>query len=189
MVGLTGAVLAGGHSSRFGSNKALYSLTNGKTLLQVSIDLLRTYCEEVLISTSEENARAYEAYQQVGIVTDNYTDCGPLGGVEAILEACKHPWALILTCDMPAMDAETLSLQLSSIRGKDANAIAWQTANHRLMPFPLLIRKDTLPIVREKLQAGCLKMKDLLNALDTKWIIITDEGPFKNINRTDDLLR
>jgi molybdopterin-guanine dinucleotide biosynthesis protein A len=57
------------------------------------------------------------------------------------------------------------------------------------MPFPLLIRKDTLPIVREKLQAGCLKMKDLLNALDTKWMIITDEGPFKNINRTDDLLR
>ena len=55
---LTGGVLAGGRSSRFGSNKAM-QVFQGKTFLQRDIDLLEALCAEVMISSSKENAWNY----------------------------------------------------------------------------------------------------------------------------------
>ena len=48
---LTGAILAGGHSSRFGSNKALFA-PNGETLISKAAGLLRSVAREVLVSAS-----------------------------------------------------------------------------------------------------------------------------------------
>lgn len=86
MARLTGAVLAGGKSSRFGTNKALY-INDGKSLLQQSLEILRPLCDQLYISANNNNA---VAYREMGadIICDLHPDCGPLGGIEAIVNVC-----------------------------------------------------------------------------------------------------
>ena len=66
---LTGAILAGGHSSRFGSNKALFA-PDGETLIGKAADLLRPLVRELLVSASHANAAAY-AFLELDIVEDH----------------------------------------------------------------------------------------------------------------------
>ena len=50
---ILGAVLAGGQSSRFGSDKALAEL-GGATLLERAVDALSAWCEKVVVVGREE---------------------------------------------------------------------------------------------------------------------------------------
>src|SRR5947209_17610572 len=76
---VTGFVLAGGKSSRMGSNKALLTL-QGATLLQRTHQLLQSVCERVFILGQRK------LYGDFGeCIEDVYPDCGPLGGIHAAL--------------------------------------------------------------------------------------------------------
>lgn len=108
---VTGGILAGGHSSRFGSNKALFS-PDGETLIERAAGLLRPLCRQVLVSASHTNAGAY-AFLGLDIVEDLHSDCGPLGGLEAMLNRCTTSWLLVLTCDMPYVSSEALQTMVS----------------------------------------------------------------------------
>lgn len=106
---ITGVVLAGGKSSRFGSNKAMQPF-KGRTFLQHIIGQLEAYTSEVVI------AGYYPEYENAGIpvLKDIYGDTGPLGGIYTALHYCKTPWALVLTCDMPFITNEIIEFMLES---------------------------------------------------------------------------
>ena len=176
---LTGAILAGGHSSRFGSNKALFA-PDGET-------------RELLVSASHANAAAY-AFLELDIVEDQHPDCGPLGGLEALLDRCSTPWLIILTCDMPYVDGEALRTMMSHAQQKGdrigqgalPRAIAWQRSDGSISPFPLLIERSALPVLRSRMNLGRRSMKGLLGALDTYYILAPSDRLLSNINRPED---
>ena len=100
MHNVTGLVLAGGRSSRMGTNKALLEI-NGETLLQRSMRLLeQAGCSQVLISGN------YDGYR---CVIDT-APLGPLSGIAAGLEACQTERLLILPVDMPYMTSALVQL-------------------------------------------------------------------------------
>ncbi|SFP74681.1 molybdenum cofactor guanylyltransferase [Sphingomonas rubra] len=90
---LLGAVLAGGRSSRFGSNKAEARL-GGLTLVEHAAAALRPYVDEVVVIGAG-----------IGGLPDlPRPDLGPLGGIAAALDhAAGRGFACVLTigCDMP----------------------------------------------------------------------------------------
>lgn len=182
MAGLTGAVLAGGHSSRFGSNKALYSadddtelgrLLQGRTFLQHALDTLRPLCDEMLISASKANAVAYQN-EGVRIVEDLVNDCGPLGGLLSLLSAAAEPWLLLVTCDMPFVTTASLRRILAEPR-EDLDAIS----AHQ---FPLLIRRDTLYILRDCMDHGDYRVRDFLSKIRTRYVTLSEQESI-NINQ------
>ena len=73
---ITGIVLAGGKSSRFGRNKALCEFGESYFLKHLS-DLLSHYSKEVLISGH------YPEYEKINIpiVKDEHPEIGPIGGI------------------------------------------------------------------------------------------------------------
>ena len=188
---LTGAILAGGHSSRFGSNKALFA-PDGETLISKAADLLRPLTGEVLVSASPAHARTYD-FLGLEIVEDLHPDNGPLGGLEALLQRCSTPWLLVLTCDMPFVDSDAL---LTMIRhalqpqghhhGVLPRALAWRRCDGSISPFPLLIEQDALAILQDRIRAGKLSMKGLLCAVDTCYITSPSDRLLSNINRPED---
>lgn len=189
---LTGAVLAGGHSSRFGSNKALFA-PDGETLISKAADLLRPLCEEVLVSASHANAGTY-AFLELGIVEDLHPDCGPLGGLEALLDRCATSWLLILTCDMPYVDSEALWTMIRHAQQSEGSicqeslprAFAWQRSDGGVSPFPLLIERSALSVVRSRMSSDHRSMKGLLGALDTYYILAPSDRLLSNVNRPED---
>ena len=74
---ILGAVLAGGQSTRFGSDKALAEL-DGSTLLTRAVDLLAGWCEHVVVVGREDApAPTLPDWPRAGM--------GPLGGIAAAL--------------------------------------------------------------------------------------------------------
>lgn len=189
---LNGAVLAGGRSSRFGSNKALFA-PDGETLINKAVDLLRPLVKEVVVSASHANAGAY-AFLGLDIVEDQHSDCGPLGGLEALLDRCSTRWLLILTCDMPCVDSDMLRTMIDHVKQSGGSfenrnlphAIAWRRSDGSVSPFPLLIEKDALSVLRSRMNSGRRSMKGLLGALNTYYIIVPSDRLLSNINRPED---
>ena len=93
---ILGAVLAGGRSSRFGSDKAA-ALLDGRTLLDRVIDALRPQVDALVIC-GREHAGLTSVPDRPG------PDLGPLGGLNAALHhAAAHGFEAVVTvpCDTP----------------------------------------------------------------------------------------
>jgi|LAHS01.1.fsa_nt_gb molybdopterin-guanine dinucleotide biosynthesis protein A len=197
---LTGAVLAGGYSRRFGGNKALYQI-EGRSMLSRAVSLLMPICPEVLISSSVENVPAYEELasampSRVRIVTDRVSHYGPLGGLDALLGTCVTPWLLILTCDMPRVTEATLNEmahEATILMGEMTDgrprcrAVCHEMPNGDVMPFPLLVHQSVRREVAELISQNRPKVKALLQTVGTLMLPVSDEAEFTNVNRQEDI--
>ena len=187
---LSGGILAGGHSSRFGSNKALFS-PDGETLIERAAGLLRPLWTQVFVSASHANASAYR-FLGLDIVEDLHADCGPLGGLEALLTQCTTPWMLVLTCDMPYIYREALHTmvrfpQSSEALGATIQAFAWKSKiEGSISPFPLLIKRSVLPLLQKQISTGRYGVKAFLSTLDTYYIPTDSTQLLRNVNRPED---
>jgi len=97
---LLGAVLAGGRSSRFGSDKAL-ALLDGRTLLDHAVARLADWCGTVVIAGREGGIRGATA-----VADWPAPGMGPLGGIAGALRAARAAGAeAVLTCgvDSPGL--------------------------------------------------------------------------------------
>lgn len=105
---LLGAVLAGGRSSRFGSDKALARLPDGRTLLDHAIASLSPHVATMVVC-----GRSHDGI--TGLADRPAADLGPLGGLNAALHhALERGFDAVLTtgCDMPVYPA-TLAAALT----------------------------------------------------------------------------
>lgn len=104
---ILGAVLAGGESSRFGSDKAL-AMLQGETLIARAVDLLSGWCEKVIVVGREfAPAPTLPDWPRAGM--------GPLGGIAAALrDARDEGYDAVLTCGVDSLDLPAnLTLLLS----------------------------------------------------------------------------
>ncbi|WAT17426.1 molybdenum cofactor guanylyltransferase [Aurantiacibacter sp. MUD11] len=94
---ILGAVLAGGKSSRFGSDKALAEL-GGHTLISRAVDALSGFCDHVVV-VGRETAPAPT------LPDWPRADMGPLGGIAAALRHAEdEDFDSVLTCGVDSVD-------------------------------------------------------------------------------------
>jgi molybdopterin-guanine dinucleotide biosynthesis protein A len=104
---ILGVVLAGGQSTRFGSDKALAEL-GGHTLLARAVDALSGWCEYVIVAGRETApAPTIPDWPHAGM--------GPLGGIAAGLHHARDEgYATVLTCGVDSVDLPENLLELLS---------------------------------------------------------------------------
>jgi molybdopterin-guanine dinucleotide biosynthesis protein A len=104
---ILGVVLAGGKSSRFGSDKALAEL-DGHTLLARAVEALSGWCEYVVVAGRETApAPCIPDWPQPGM--------GPLGGIAAGMHhAQDEGYDSVLTCGVDSVDLPENLLELLS---------------------------------------------------------------------------
>ncbi|WP_313803392.1 molybdenum cofactor guanylyltransferase [Sphingobium sp.] len=93
---LLGAVLAGGRSSRFGSDKAL-AMLDGRSLLDHAAAALGRHVEAIVVCGRQVDG-------MIGLADRPAADMGPLGGLNAALHhAAAQGFDAVLTtgCDVP----------------------------------------------------------------------------------------
>jgi molybdopterin-guanine dinucleotide biosynthesis protein A len=93
---ILGAVLAGGQSSRFGSDKALAEF-RGHTLLAHAVDTLTGWCEHVIVvGRATAPAPTLPDWPRPGM--------GPLGGIAAALHHARDEgYEFLLTCGVDSL--------------------------------------------------------------------------------------
>lgn len=100
---ILGAVLAGGRSSRFGTDKGI-ALLDGRPLIVHAIEALQRHTDAVIICGREWS-------QAVAIPDRPSADLGPLGGLNAALRhAQRNGFDRVLTvgCDTPELPDQLL---------------------------------------------------------------------------------
>lgn len=111
MTRLLGALIAGGRSSRFGSDKAL-ALWRGKALIEHAADALRPHVADLVICG--------RAHGRLTVVADRPApNMGPLGGLAGALHHARaHGFDAVLTvgCDTPVLPESLLERLRSSPR-------------------------------------------------------------------------
>lgn len=109
---IAGVVLAGGRSSRFGSDKA-EALYRGRRLIDWSIAALEPHCEVLFVS-----GHAHPDHH--GVTDRPEPSMGPLGGLAGAMQAAKaagFTHLLSLPCDTPELPAGLIERLTQSNEG------------------------------------------------------------------------
>ena len=179
---LTGLVLAGGRSSRFGRDKSRLQL-DGVPLARRVADALAPCCAGILLSSGHPLASAGEGWTAV---PDNFPDAGPLAGLEAGLARAGTPHLLAAPCDMPLLTTDALRALLARARPGEIT-LAGDGANR----FPTLgiYPRSVQPALAEFLRGGGRKAWDFLDAAPVPWTVVhlpERAGELRNLNTPAD---
>lgn len=116
---LYGLVLAGGRSSRMGTDKAALVHPDGRPLARRTHDLLvKAGCSEVMLSLRHDQPipAGFEDLVETAVVRDPAGgSAGPLAGIISAMSLRPYADWLVLACDLPRLDLETLRHLRSSI--------------------------------------------------------------------------
>ena len=170
--GLTGVLLVGGASRRFGAPKALARLGE-ETLAERAWRVLGEACDERLAV-----GKLADGLQLPFPIEDDGTGVrAPLAGVVAGLRAAAHEVCVFLPVDCPLVTTELL-------RGlADACADAAVTSQG---PLPGAYRKSALAVLERRLAGGNLSLRGALAELGTR-LVEADPALLVNVNEPDDL--
>jgi molybdopterin-guanine dinucleotide biosynthesis protein A len=184
---VTVAVQAGGHSSRFGKEKAFVPLA-GRPLIEHVLQRVKGVGDEVLITTNRP-----EAYAHLGLrlVEDVMPGAGPLGGLHAALRAAVGDVVLVIASDMPFVEPGLLRHMLELAPG--AQVVIPQRGEY-FEPLQAVYHRSCLPAVERALQAGELRMVSFFHevrVLSVEGEMLDNLDPrrlsFFNINTPHDL--
>ncbi len=107
-------ILAGGKSTRMGTDKAFVPL-DGRTLLARALDLARSVSSEVRIVGDKEKFAPFAP-----VVEDIFPGCGPLGGIHAALRSSQTDLNVVLAVDVPFVSLALLQYLITRARSVPA---------------------------------------------------------------------
>ena len=137
-------VLAGGGSTRMGTDKALLRLHN-TPLIEHALNLLRSVGLTPRIVGSRRDLEKFAP-----VIPDRREHCGPLSGLEAGLLACSGDTAIFLPVDVPLLPAGLLVRLL--MRAELTGALATlPRALGQPQPLSAVYRRDLLPAISKAL--------------------------------------
>ncbi len=129
---LYGLILAGGKSSRMGTDKALINY-HGRPQQELLFDLAQDFCEHTFISLREDQQD--DLPEKYKVILDQNEYPGPLNGILSAHKKFPEAAWLVIACDLPLLNKETLNLLVKGRNAhKDATALATRASG---LPEPL----------------------------------------------------
>ena len=171
---LTGVLLVGGASTRFGSPKAL-AMLDGQTLAERAWRLLGETCDERLAVGKRE-----DGLELPFELLDDGTDIrAPIAGVVAGLRAATYDLAVVIPVDMPRLTAAGV---------RELAAACRDVAMPPSGPLPGAYRRAALPALELALAENRLALREAIATLDVA-IVELDACQLTNVNTPDDVQR
>jgi molybdenum cofactor guanylyltransferase len=182
---ITGIILAGGQSTRMGTDKAMLQI-DGKTLLERAIEICSPVCHEIIISSNNSGHETF-GYQ---VVPDEIKNCGPISGIYSCLQKSKNNWNFIISVDSAFVTEDFVQFLISETGEFDAVVPIHENGKE---PLVALYHKNCLSVIQERIERKDYKMQNLLSVLNTKFTNVDSwvkkyPAIFKNLNRTEDFI-
>ncbi len=181
----TGIILAGGKSSRFGSNKALFEY-QGKKLVEYSVETLQPLCGQLLLSTNEP-----EIFSFTGLptVADLFPGSGPVAGIHACLKQSTTEHHLVIGCDLPWLETPLFDFILQNSFGQQVVMPMHKGLKETMASY---YHKSCTTALEKALQEKRYKILDAIAPLKTFFPEIDKESfytekLFANVNYRKDI--
>ena len=186
---VTGFILLGGKSSRYGSNKAFVEIEGVRLVDRVARVMKSIFHRIVLLTNTPEEY----AYLQMPMVEDLIKGLGPMGGIYTGLMTLPGEVGFFVACDMPFL-SESLIRHMVDVR--DDFDVVVPRMDWMLEPLHALYSKKSLPVIREAIRQDQHQILKCFAELRVRYI---DEEElrlwdpklrsFFNINKPQDLPR
>lgn len=183
---MNAVILAGGRSSRMGSNKAFLEL-KGKTFIELQIELLREMFDEIFISANTPSE--YE-YLNLPVFTDIYPGKGPLGGIYTSLINSSSFHTFMLACDMPFAGPELIKYLKELTKEYD---VVIPKSERGFEPLHAFYSKNCIDPIKRELDENNLRIISFFPHVNVKIVELDSlassdsfENSIKNLNTRDE---
>ncbi|MGY5856522.1 MAG: molybdenum cofactor guanylyltransferase [Candidatus Thorarchaeota archaeon] len=193
---VTVAILAGGSSKRFCSEKALADF-QGSPLISHMVNIAKKLSSEIMIvvSDEEQEAKLREVVPSVRVVVDPPSDvkCALAGALTAF-EYTLTQYTLLLPVDTPLASVELLRMMIRMSSGHGAVVPSWPSGYIEPL-HSVYLAEHAYYHGLKVMEEGRYKMSDMLDALKNVLYISTetlkqfdpDMDTFVNFNTPKDL--
>jgi molybdenum cofactor guanylyltransferase len=191
---LSGLLLAGGKSSRFGSNK-LKILSYGIPILAGQIIKLCFLCEEIIVCTSRENQKftectvkkiehytkflgisekikipAIRIIPDENILGDSAGIIGPLLGIYTGLKNSINDRCIVIASDMPFISFKLLEVLKNTAKENPDYDSVIVKSEKGMEPLCGVYSKKYIKIIENNIKNGNYRISDVLCTLRVKWL-------------------
>ena len=177
-------ILAGGKSSRMGSEKGLV-LLDGQPLIARVLETAKSVSGKIIVIS------AHDGYKKFGypVIADVHENCGPMGGIHSGLSRSETSWNLVLGCDMPFVTSAFIRFLSTAVRKADAVVPVHDGSVEPLCAFyhkSAAMKMESLLLNKE------WKMQEAVKGLETVFHEVPrsqfdPERLFKNMNTPADI--
>lgn len=176
---VTGIILAGGNSTRMGSEKGMVEL-HGRCMIEHVIEAVKAVTDELCIIANNSEYRKFG----LTVFSDIIKNSGPLGGIYTGLIHSQTEKNLVISCDMPFITQKFLKLLVRHSAGME---ITVPVHNSGIEPLCGIYEKKCADRLKKLLLNKELKISDVLKNFSLKKVNVSSskyysEELFKNIN-------
>ncbi|RVU90200.1 molybdenum cofactor guanylyltransferase [Flavobacterium columnare] len=179
---IEGYILAGGKSSRMGTDKGLLLLNNIPFVTHIQ-NVLKTICKTIQIVTNNLE------YKKTGynIIKDIIIEKGPVGGIYTALSHSKTTYTLIVSVDSPLITEKLIKELIVNHISQNASVTIFGTEKIEI-PLIGVYNTDLKFFFEEATIHNRLKLRELLKEIKTQKITISKEfeSQLQNINTKED---
>ncbi|MCH7523564.1 MAG: molybdenum cofactor guanylyltransferase [Bacteroidetes bacterium] len=165
---ITGIILAGGKSSRIGSDKGFLVL-NEKAFIQHIIEAMQPLVKDIIIVSNNPDYDILNLKR----VNDLIENSGPLAGIYTGLHHSNTENNLVLSCDVPLINTETLKKLTTNIE-EHIDVIQLESQG-KTMPLIAMYKKHCKNKFLKLLQKGERRLRFAVKQCKVESIVLNKE--------------
>ncbi len=182
-------ILAGGKARRMnGVNKLLQQFDSGLQLLKI-VQNLQAYIASIWINSHRDAAMYQQLLPQVQCYADDEpTFLGPVMGMKSAWTYVQSDYVLFIPCDIIYIPKNVLMRLHQALHKHPTAHAAYVSINHdALYPF-CLMKRASLPVLTQQINAGHLSVKQSLQQLNAQMVNFNNATLFvHSINSLEEL--
>jgi molybdopterin-guanine dinucleotide biosynthesis protein A len=186
---ISGVILAGGESKRFGGITKARILIGGKSIISRMLEVIDDIFDEIVIVAN--NPAEFSEFDHYTITSDQFLNAGPLGGIQAAMRSSSKDAVFVFAGDMPFLDKDLIIRQINSFIEMKPYALVPQIGKYS-EPLHSIYSNSLLDKLEEYLaEPGRRAVRDFYNRIDVSYLKMDPSDisvrSFTNINSPSDL--
>lgn len=186
---ISGVILAGGASKRFGGITKSNIVLRGERIISRIINNINDLFEEIIIVTN--NPSEFREFTTCRIIGDHYLKAGPLGGIHSALKSSANDAIFVFAGDMPFLSKKIIAEQISQFCLKDYDILIPLIGGF-IEPLHSIYRVTVLGDLEKFLTLGKNRsVRDFIKLLNVGYLQIEEseenKRAFTNINSRSDI--
>jgi molybdate transport system ATP-binding protein len=177
---IQGVVLAGGQSSRMGTDKGFLKIGEDTFTETLIHKIERVTNHQAVLSA---NSAKYGEFGRK-VISDNFSGKGPLAGLEAVMKRKSADYYLMVSCDSPLVSEELLNQLIQ--KAKEIKQTVWVKSNGKIHPLIAVYHQSLYSDILNRVSKNELRIQDLLDTKQVSFLEMKSSDELINFNTKED---